>query len=176
MSGLEAIYWAQKYPDEVKAIIGLDPGIPDVYEQSSDLLSQKTRLNFMSYVLRIGLSRFMDGGGVEKNLPLINSKELSMEDQDKMIAIFHKSSITKNMLNEVDYIQENAEKIKAKGVPVDTPMYFFISDASDVMIPNWKEQLSRYVVNINFGQFKYLDSSHYVHHEKSDIIASEAKI
>lgn len=175
MSGLEAIYWAQKYPDEVKAIIGLDPGIPDVYEKSSDLLSQKNKLNFMNFILRIGLSRFMDRAELEKNLPLIKSKELSREDKDKIIAIFHKSSITKNMLNEVDFIQENANKVKANGVPINTPMYFFISDASDVIIPNWKEQLSKYVSNIKFGRFKYLDCGHYIHHEKSDIIANEIK-
>ena len=31
MSGLEAIRWKQKYPDEVKAIIGLDMAVPGVY-------------------------------------------------------------------------------------------------------------------------------------------------
>ena len=175
MSGLEAIYWAQKYPDEVKAIIGLDPGVPDVYEQSFDLFSQKTKLNVMHYILKIGLSRFMGREEVEKNLPLIKSKELTREDKEKMIAIFHKSSITKNMLNEVDYIKENVEKINTNAIPVDIPMYFFISDGSDVIIPNWKEQLSKFVSVINFGKFKYLDSSHYVHHEKSEVIANETK-
>jgi len=34
LSGLEAIYWAGKYPSEVKAIIGLDPAIPEYYEQA----------------------------------------------------------------------------------------------------------------------------------------------
>ncbi|MEX1308564.1 MAG: alpha/beta hydrolase [Eubacteriales bacterium] len=28
MSGLEALYWAQNYPEEVKAVIGLDMAIP----------------------------------------------------------------------------------------------------------------------------------------------------
>ena len=32
MSALEAIRWAQKYPEEVEAIIGLDPAIPEIYE------------------------------------------------------------------------------------------------------------------------------------------------
>ena len=32
MSGLEAIRWTQKYPEEVEAIIGLDPTIPAVYK------------------------------------------------------------------------------------------------------------------------------------------------
>lgn len=28
LSGLEALYWAQKYPDEVEAIVGLDMAVP----------------------------------------------------------------------------------------------------------------------------------------------------
>ena len=32
MSGLEALYWAQKYPDEVSAIIGLDMAVPEYYD------------------------------------------------------------------------------------------------------------------------------------------------
>ena len=31
MSGLEAIRWKQKYPDEVIAIIGLDMAVPAAY-------------------------------------------------------------------------------------------------------------------------------------------------
>lgn len=32
MSGLEALYWAQKYPEEVSAIIGLDIAVPEYYD------------------------------------------------------------------------------------------------------------------------------------------------
>ena len=32
MSGIEALYWAQKYPDEIEAIIGLDMAVPEYYE------------------------------------------------------------------------------------------------------------------------------------------------
>ncbi len=31
-SGFEAMYWANHYPDEVEAIIGLDMGIPEEYD------------------------------------------------------------------------------------------------------------------------------------------------
>ena len=31
MSGIEAVYWAQQYPDEVQAIIGLDMSTPAAY-------------------------------------------------------------------------------------------------------------------------------------------------
>ena len=74
MSGLEAVYWAQKYPDEVKAIIGLDPCTPETI----DLLPepQKLQLQFMYFISRIGLSRLMPESEVGENLPLMKSYEL----------------------------------------------------------------------------------------------------
>lgn len=32
MSGIEALYWAQKYPDENEAIVGLNMAVPEYYE------------------------------------------------------------------------------------------------------------------------------------------------
>ncbi|CAI6223519.1 hypothetical protein NRS6120_01350 [Bacillus subtilis] len=31
ISGIEAMYWAQKYPKEIKAIIAMDIGLPQQY-------------------------------------------------------------------------------------------------------------------------------------------------
>ena len=31
-SGLEAVYWANHYPEEIEAIIGLDPAVPEQYD------------------------------------------------------------------------------------------------------------------------------------------------
>ena len=33
MSGLEALYWAQNYPEEVEAIVGLDMAVPGYYDE-----------------------------------------------------------------------------------------------------------------------------------------------
>ena len=88
MSGLEAIYWAQKYPDEVKAIIGLDPAIPDVYLNSYFKLPTKSEIYFMFLISRMGLARFMGSQELEKNIPLINSKVLSKKDKEKLKVLF----------------------------------------------------------------------------------------
>ncbi len=174
MSGLEAIYWAQTYPHEVKAIIGLDPAVPGFVEHSLEL-PQKTSLYFMYLVSRVGLSRFMPGSEVEEYFPLMKSEDLSDKDKEQYLAIIYKSAYTKNMLNEVNYLPDNAKKIKAHELPIHTPMYFFISDGKEVTASDWRELLSNYVIQIDVGKYKYLDSGHYVHHEKSDIIADEAK-
>ena len=40
MSALEAIYWSCTYPDEVKAILGLDMAVPDSYNQKGNGISE----------------------------------------------------------------------------------------------------------------------------------------
>jgi len=44
MSGLEAIYWAQKYPDEVIAIIEMDPTTPGSIEVLPDIIADEAKL------------------------------------------------------------------------------------------------------------------------------------
>jgi pimeloyl-ACP methyl ester carboxylesterase len=173
MSGLEAIYWAQKYPDEVKAIIGLDPCTPETI----DLIPQpqKIQLNFMYFISRIGLSRFMPESEVGENLPLMKSNELSEEDKNQYLAVFYKSAFTKDMLREINYLKDNAETVAKNGVPINTPMYFFISDDQEASAIGWKEALSDYLSKITIGKYMQLATGHYVHYDKADIIAEEAK-
>ena len=176
MSALEAIYWAQTYPKEVKAIIGLDPAIPDIYINTDFELPSKIELFITYFISRIGLTRFMGREGLEKNLPLLTSEVLSNEDKENLIIVFYKSFLTRNMLNEISYVRKNAIKVKRKGIPINLPMYFFIAHDSDrSIISNWKQELSDYVTKIKYGRFKLLDCGHYIHHEKSDVIAHYAK-
>lgn len=45
MSGLEALYWATQYPNEVEAIIGLDMAMPKAYE-NKNLVPHLLRLHY----------------------------------------------------------------------------------------------------------------------------------
>ncbi len=173
MSGLEAIYWAQKYPDEVKAIIGLDPCTPEAI----DLLPepQKTQLKFMYFVSRIGLSRFMPESETGKTLPLMESDELSEEDKNQYLAVFYKSAFTKDMLREVNYLKGNARTVAENKIPFNIPMYFFISDDQETIAIGWKKVLSDYLSYVTIGKYKILDTGHYVFYDKAEIIVKEAK-
>ncbi len=173
MSGLEAIYWAQNYPDEVKAIIGLDPVTPaavDVIPRP-----QKAQLYLIYFISRIGLSRFMPESEVEVNLPLMESNELSESDQKQYMAVFYRSAFTKNMLNEINYLHVNAEAVANNETPANTPMFFFISDDQEVSAAGWKKALTGYLSNLTTGEHMHLDTGHYLHYHKSEIIAEEAK-
>ncbi|MFA7204398.1 MAG: hypothetical protein WC188_11920, partial [Candidatus Caldatribacteriota bacterium] len=122
---------------------------------------------------RIGLSRFMSKNELEKSFPLVKSNNLSAEDKQVLLVLFYKSSYTKNMLNEIKYLTENAKKVKANNIPVNTPMYFFISDGKEVTDADWRGLLSDYVSQTEYGKYKFLDSGHYIHNQQPEIIADE---
>lgn len=174
MSGLEAIYWAQTYPDEVKAIIGLDPSVPGFIENALEL-PPKGQLTMMSLISRVGLSRFMPQEDMEKNFPLITSNDLSEDDKEQYLAMFYKSAYTKNMLNEVQYLHDNAKKISEDNFPADTPMYFFISDGQEATEADWRGMLTDFVSQAEQGRYIYLNCGHYLHHNNSNFIAKEIR-
>lgn len=174
MSGLEAIYWAQKYPDEVTAIIGLDPAIPSTVEKLPDNIT--LQLYVMYFISRIGVTRFMPDNDIENNFPLLKSDALTGEEKQKYLAVFYKSAFTRDMLNEIKNLKSNADKVSALETPSNTPMYFFISDDQETSVAGWKEDLTSFLSTIEVGKYMQLDTGHYIHYEKADVIANEAKL
>ncbi|MGM0640350.1 MAG: alpha/beta fold hydrolase [Thermotogota bacterium] len=173
MSGLESIYWAQKHPNEIKAIIGLDACVPETY----DILPKenKAKLLFTYVISRIGMSRFMPGSDLKKYFPILKSSILNDEEKNKYIKIFYKNSFSKDMLRETKYMKKNSKKIRELNPPVNTPMLFFISKKQDSSIKNWGKVIIDYLSKIPKSKYYYLDTDHYVHYHKSDIIVEKSK-
>lgn len=174
MSGLEAAYWAQAYPQEVKAIIGLDPTTPEVLQYERAVPSN-AQIKMMSYVARMGISRFMPEADLEATFPVLATGDLSQQDREQFIAMFYKSSYTKNMLREIESLSANAETVADNPVPVHTPMYFFISDGQEVPYDNWQQVMIDYLSQLDVGKHTILNTGHYVHHRQSEVIAEEIK-
>lgn len=85
-SGFEAMYWANHYPEEVEAIIGLDMGIPEEYdymgvdfdnlqpENPEETAKEMGFYNFFCY--DVGLMRYMDAKDI---FPALKSEYLTDE-------------------------------------------------------------------------------------------------
>ena len=169
MSGLEAIRWAQMYPEEVEAIIGLDPAIPDSYEEMP--LPSKPMKVAAALFARSGMIRWIPS--IANSSAAIQSGELSKEDTDTYRSIFYRRTTTSNMLDEMDHVRANAEKVGQSGIPIDIPMYFFISDGKEIGLANWRTMLADYVSQLESGQYLFLDVGHYVHAWEPERIAEE---
>lgn len=166
MSALEALHWGNRYPNEVAAIVGLDPATPPVYEI---LPMSRESLTLVVFVARTGLLRLAPFLCEES----LSAAYLSVEEVDIFCSIMYRRTLTDDMLAEIEITQDNAKQVAADGIP-DVPIYFFISNGNDLPIDNWGEILAAYAV-AGGGEYLIMDVGHYVHSEAPDLVAAETR-
>ena len=171
MSGIEALYWAQQYPEEVEAIIGLDMAVPKAYE---DYKINMSMLKISQFAARIGITRI---------LPSISESDAikygTLTDIEKEIyrAIFYEKTATTTMLNEVKCIKENAKTVQNNGVP-QVPMLLFVSNGIGTgwNEDEWRGYQNSYLENVEKGKLINLDCSHYIHDYEYNTISEEIRV
>ncbi len=170
MSGIEALYWAQQYPEEVEAIVGLDMAVPEAYESYEINMAI---LKLSQFAARIGITRILPGIAESD---AIKYGTLSDTEKDIYRAIFFEKTATTTMLNEVESIKESAGIVQANGVP-QIPMLLFVSNGSGTgwNEDEWKGYQESYLENVENGKLINLDCPHYVHDYECDTISQEIR-
>lgn len=116
--GTLAVDWADEYPDEVEAIVGLQMYFPDQYAGLDEDTYCSFENKIMLELVKIGGQRLSDSV-----LP-DNSYNIYTKDQmDRRNAIIEKRLYTQGMYNEDEYLVKNANNVAALGFPENTPMY-----------------------------------------------------
>ena len=159
MSGLEALYWARKYPDEVSAIIGLDMAVPEYYV-TMDINIPLMRM--AGWAAHVGITRLVPG---ISDSDAIQYGTLSENEKEIYRAVFFSRTATVTMLNEMKRVKENAEKVDSMGVP-QLPMLLFLSDGSGGTgfdKETWRKIPIQYLSQVEGGEYIELDCPHYVH-------------
>jgi pimeloyl-ACP methyl ester carboxylesterase len=158
MSGIEALYWAQQYPEEILAIIGLDMAVPKSYQ---DYNINMTMLKLSQFASAIGITRLLPS--VSDSDAIINGT-LSNKEKEIYRAVFYNRTATITMLNEVKSIKENASKVEADNTP-QIPMLLFVSngDGTGWGKETWRSYQREYIANIENSKMIELDCPHYVH-------------
>ena len=171
MSGLEALYWAQKYPDEVLAIIGLDMAVPEYYDSMN---INVPIMRVASWSANIGITRFIPG---ISDSDAVKYGTLSDEEKEIYKAVFYSRTATVTMINETEWVRENAEKVNSLGIP-QLPMLLFISDGSGGTgfdKDTWRKIPIEYLSKVDDGKYIELDCPHYVHDYEYNAISESIK-
>ena len=159
MSGLEALYWAQKYPDEVSAIIGLDMAVPEYYDSMNINIPV---MRIAGWAADMGVTRLIPG---ISDSDAIKNGTLSDDEKEIYRAIFYSRTATVTMINETERVKENAEKVSSMGAP-QLPVLLFISDGSGGTgfdKETWRKIPKEYIAQIDKGEYIELNCPHYVH-------------
>ena len=129
VSGIEAILWAQLYPDEVEAIIGLDMSVPAYYEKMYDMDEMKAMKEDMeasadSTLLlykTFGLTRFQP---IDDLLDSFKTGTLTDEDKTIYKALAYKIYPNKTMMTGMLSLPDDMTLICSMPMP-DVPMLLF---------------------------------------------------
>ena len=166
MSGLESIMWAQDYPDEVEAIIGLDMVLPRTYDEFD--FDGVFRFEKLAVLAReLGIVRFYYS---DSSLPAA----LSKEEKELYRTIACRKAVNVDVINEGLSITEAVREIDGKPKP-DVPMLMFLSDGKEVKGTNWIENHYDYVSDLTDAKVVELGCGHYVHNFMQDRIAEDIK-
>lgn len=171
MSGLEALYWAQKYPEEVEAIIGLDMAVPAYYDEMH-ISMPITKLG--QYGAALGITRWIPGLAESD---AIKAGTLSEEEKEIYRAVFYQRTATVTMIDEVKAVKDNAKTVKENGVP-QVPVLLFISNGSGgtgFTEETWRRIPKEYIAGCDNASYIELDCPHYVHDYEYEKISEEIR-
>lgn len=171
MSGLEALYWAQKYPEEVEAVVGLDMAVPDYYDE------MKINIPVMKlgeYAARLGITRWIPSLAESD---AIKYGTLSEKEKEIYRAVFYQRTATVTMIDEAKAVKSNAAIVNENGIP-HVPMLLFISDGSGgtgFTKEEWRRIPKEYISGCDSASYIELDCPHYVHDHEYEKISEEIR-
>lgn len=161
-SGLEAIRWKQKYPKEVKAIIGIDMTNPLTYKNwSNEQIDQRIKL--MKKGQKIG---------IYKLLSCKINRSLTKEEILQQKLLRKRNAFNKCYINEAKEVLNNSSIVE-NGKSIECPILLFVSNGKQTS-KNWIYSQNEFAKKVNAKVVNY-DCGHYMHYYKSNDICNEIK-
>ena len=145
-SGFEAVYWANTYPDEVKAVLSMDMGIPDMaIAQSKELPEEKRRAmvlkqqKLLQKVSKGGILTKLMKNKLENASGLMSGNELTEDEKSAYKEYFYKNIAHQEFTDEAMLMTDNAVKASKTGL-LKCPCCFFVSDMKmPVKSVSWRQ-------------------------------------
>ena len=165
MASLESLAWQEKYPDEVKSLVGLDWALPSSYE---DLKDNQALLTVAYWSSKIGLLRYFPETFYIKNPTLTETER----QQYKLLA--YKQLMSQAMLHESRLAKENAKKVPSSINP-KIPALLLVSNGEGTTFSQseWHHYAETFASDQSNVQVIYMDAPHELYHYQSHEIVSQ---
>ena len=159
IASLESLAWQEKYPNEVKALVGLDWALPSSYE---DLKDNQALLSVAYWSSKIGLLRYFPESFYIKNPTLTETER----QQYKLLA--YKQLMSQAMLHESRLVKENAKKVSSSINPkIPTLLLVSNGEGTSFSQSEWQHYAMRFASEQSNVQVIYIDAPHDLYHYQS---------
>ena len=164
ISGIYSMYYANKYPDEVRAVIGIDPTLPKQFDYRGD--SAPTLPKLIGLAAPTGITRLVSYLSPDLFLPSAEEDTYSVENLKMFKTIFAWNGYNKNVINETNEIQHSIAKMFDMTFPSDIPIMIFTPEENKVINEDGKSKVIYYQAQLSYGssnKLVTLEGGHSLH-------------
>ncbi len=173
IAGFTTLYYANKYPAEVSAVIGIDPSVstaPAPPPGSAAPADAPPSGNFWERMpSTIGLVRWAAALGLTD--PPSSGYTPAERDHMRMLTSwnFGNEAVT----DETNRVGENAAKLQGLSYPSQLPVLMLLAQDTMDSRPEWLSLHERQLLNVTRHELVVLDGPHYLHWTKAKEMAKE---
>ncbi|AZB44711.1 alpha/beta hydrolase [Bacillus sp. FJAT-42376] len=130
VSGIYSMYYSNKYPEEVEAVIGIDALMPQALEHFGE--SAPSLPEYVKYAAPTGVARLAVHAMPNQFLPLAESGAYSNKNLTMTKAISSWKSYNRNVVDETKEIRNNIYKTDHLKFPPEIPVLLFVREGDKV--------------------------------------------
>ena len=165
MASLETLLWQEKYPSEVKAIIGLDWALPESY---AHLKMHPQILRMARWGSQLGLLRYLP------SRLYVPNANLSSSDRRLYQRIAYRQILSKAMLNESLSVKDNAKKVTSS-IDSQIPTLLMVSNGGGTGFSqkDWRHYATSFAKGQKNIEVTFYDAPHYLYHYQTKEVAEK---
>lgn len=174
LGALEAVRYAQRYPEEVAGLVMLDGGSPEYYNRSMPL----TAVSYVQrFLVRTGVARVLyhSDGFVRSLNDERNGLERvpdSLKEMDRRSTLLKANN--KSITDEIRRSKDNAVKILEGPRPLTAPMTVLTAKGSGERDLIWEESQALFPSwSVSGKQITVENAEHYLYHYEPELVARE---
>lgn len=172
IAGFTTLYYANKYPAEVSAVIGIDPSVPGGMASDEDPAHAEAPAsgNFWERLpSTTGLVRWAAALGLAD--PAGDNYTQEEREQMRLLASWNYGN--EALTDETNRMAENAAKLHTLRYPDHVPVLEFLSRETVNQQPEWLGSHERQLLNVARHELVILDGNHYLHWTQSKAMATK---
>lgn len=160
MGGLESLRWSQLYPEDVKALIGIDMATPISYNRWTDADVNK-RKKLLTTLKKLKLYKLSTASF---------NDSLTDTEKEQLRLLQKRNAFNECYGCEADNVKKNAAIVGETDYK-KIPTLLFCSNGKQTF-KNWIDDQKEFAGIMNANLISY-DCGHYIHHYKSEEMSSE---
>ena len=175
LAGFYTLHYANQYPDEVSAVVGIDPTVPATRVEQAAPAGETDASGWRAPWERApsatGLVRWATSISPALAEPAGDAYTAAERERIRLMSIwnFANPAVTAETIE----MGNNARRLDGLTYPDDLPVLTFLAQESIDSIPRWYEKHERQLRNVKRQELVVLDGGHYLHWTHSPAMAEK---